>query len=102
MLIDWVRLKAGYTPPHWTRGGEKWDAGYQNTAYFLEWVGGKYWPLASIDKSVKSQHGELEFVQVLNLSFRGKEYHDSVWKDLTGKNVEELWEEYEKVVLGRR
>ena len=26
-IADWVRLKAGFCPPHWKRGGDKWDDG---------------------------------------------------------------------------
>ena len=29
--LDWVRLRAGYQPPHWRRGGTRWDEGYQTT-----------------------------------------------------------------------
>ncbi|KAG1739520.1 peptidase of plants and bacteria-domain-containing protein [Suillus lakei] len=33
------RLHAGFIPPHWRpRVGEKWDAGYDATAYFLDWI----------------------------------------------------------------
>jgi hypothetical protein len=35
-IADFVRLKAGLSPPHWNRApenrGHKWDEGYQKTA----------------------------------------------------------------------
>lgn len=43
-VADFVRLKAGLAPPHWKRPTsaqdrpEKWDQGYQHTAYFLAWL----------------------------------------------------------------
>jgi hypothetical protein len=39
LLVDFVRLHAGFAPPHWRpRAAEKWDAGYDATAYFLDWI----------------------------------------------------------------
>ena len=41
-IADFVRLKAGLASPNWTHeAGEKWDAGYAATAYFLEWLDGQ-------------------------------------------------------------
>jgi hypothetical protein len=43
-IADFVRLKAGFFPPHWRRPSRSadlppsWDAGYQRTAFFLEWL----------------------------------------------------------------
>ena len=41
-IADFVRLKAGLAPPHWKGPkeelGERWDSGYQQTAYFLDWL----------------------------------------------------------------
>lgn len=43
-IADYVRLKADLAPPHWKRDErmDKWDEGYQRTAYFLEWLEGEY------------------------------------------------------------
>ena len=41
-MIDFVRLKAGLDPPHWQKGGERWDQGYEKTGYFLEWIENTY------------------------------------------------------------
>ena len=27
-IADWVRLKDGFIPPHWSRGGDSWDDGF--------------------------------------------------------------------------
>ena len=38
-IADFVRLKAELSPPHWKKEKpEQWDAGYQTTAFFLEWL----------------------------------------------------------------
>ncbi|KAF8956074.1 hypothetical protein BDZ97DRAFT_221473 [Flammula alnicola] len=35
-MADYVRLHENLAPPHWRRtGGERWDIGYDKTAYFL-------------------------------------------------------------------
>lgn len=80
-VADFVRLKAGLSPPHWKKeAGGDWDAGYQHTGYFLEWVEGRF--------------GEGS-VQRVNARLRGKEYVEGeFWEGLFGKGVEELWAEY--------
>jgi hypothetical protein len=80
-VADWVRLKAGYAPPHWKRHGDcEWDAGYERTAYFLEWL--------------EKAHGA-DVVRRINQALRGCRYDaDKLWKDCCGKHVEELWKEY--------
>ncbi|KAF7347381.1 Plant basic secretory protein [Mycena venus] len=40
-IADFVRLHSDLAPPHWKRAPaphDKWDAGYQTTAYFLDWI----------------------------------------------------------------
>lgn len=80
-IADFVRLKAGLCPPHWKReGGGEWDAGYQHTAYFLEWLEGK-WGDGSVQK--------------INDGLRKEIYKESLfWERLFGKTVGELWAEY--------
>lgn len=79
-VADFVRLKAGLSPPQWKRGGEKWDAGYQVTAYFLEWI--------------ESEVGT-NSVKKINQALQGEKYEEQVfWKRFFGKNVEDMWEEY--------
>lgn len=43
-IADWVRLSARLGAPHWKRGTvpDRWDQGYERTAYFLDWLEGKF------------------------------------------------------------
>jgi hypothetical protein len=86
-VADWVRLKAGYVPPHWKRHTDcDWDAGYERTGYFLEWL--------------EKEHG-VDVVRRINEAMRGCEYDGKkVWKNCCGKDIETLWEEYKKSVDG--
>jgi hypothetical protein len=84
-VADWVRLKAGYAPPHWKRHIDcEWDAGYERTGYFLEWL--------------EQKHG-VDVVRRINDAMRECEYDaDKVWLGCCKKGVDELWEEYKKCV----
>jgi hypothetical protein len=84
-VADWVRLKAGYAPPHWKRHIDcEWDAGYERTGYFLEWL--------------EEEHGG-DVVRRINEAMRGCEYDaDKVWHGCCGSGVKELWEKYKKSV----
>ncbi|KAF2456130.1 hypothetical protein BDY21DRAFT_260133, partial [Lineolata rhizophorae] len=90
-VADWVRLEAGLAPPHWSKGRRKdgpWDAGYSRTAFFLEWVEGKF-GVGSVAR-LNERLGD------------GKEYEEEgFWKGLFGKKVEELWEEYADEAWGK-
>ncbi|KAI9374950.1 hypothetical protein BJX61DRAFT_531929 [Aspergillus egyptiacus] len=101
-VADFVRLKAGLDPPHWNRPSsakerpEKWDTGYQHTAYFLAWL--------------EDVHIGKGAVGLLNDRLRrvgyigeGKsndrknhegESREGFWQALFGSEVDELWEEY--------
>ena len=80
-VADFVRLKAGLNPPHWRKeAGGEWDAGYQHTGYFLEWV--------------EERFGEGS-VEKVNAGLKGRKYEEGVfWKGLFGREVGELWSEY--------
>lgn len=82
-VADWVRLKAGYAPPHWKRHGDcDWDAGYERTGYFLEWL--------------EKEHGD-DVVRRINEGLRGCKYDaDSLWHNCCGKSINDLWEGYKK------
>jgi hypothetical protein len=57
----------------------KYDGSYQTTARFLDFVSTKY------DK---------ELVRKLNAAMREGKYQDTLWKDITGKTVVELGQEW--------
>jgi hypothetical protein len=79
-VADWVRLRAGLIPPHWHREAKgKWDAGYQTTAYFLDWL------------EEKAGEGS---VRKLNELLRRRYDEDKVWKECFGKSVKQLWKDY--------
>ncbi|KAI9890940.1 MAG: hypothetical protein M1814_003441 [Vezdaea aestivalis] len=80
-IADWVRLKSELGPPHWNRSaGGDWDAGYEHTAYFLEWLETKF--------------GE-DIVPRINERLRKHRYNEATfWHDCCGRGVHELWEEY--------
>ncbi|KAL2853329.1 hypothetical protein BJY01DRAFT_73770 [Aspergillus pseudoustus] len=105
-VADFVRLKAGLEPPHWSRPSsakerpEKWDSGYQHTAYFLAWledvrvgkgaVGMLNDRLRLIgyvgeDKSKDKKQTKLD---------AQSERKSGFWKGLFGAEIDELWEEY--------
>ncbi len=74
-----MRLQRKFIPPHWKRTpGDKWDAGYQSTAFFLEWV----------DQRVGEGH-----VRKLNEAMVER-YEESLWTTLTGHTIESLWKKY--------
>ena len=79
-LTDFVRLHEGLEPPHWKRvhTGE-WDAGYQTTAYFLDWI--------------ELRYGE-GTIRELNECMKERKYHRRVFKELTGRPVRKLWKIY--------
>ncbi|KAF2870730.1 peptidase of plants and bacteria-domain-containing protein [Massariosphaeria phaeospora] len=85
-IADWVRLKAGYAPPHWRRRADcEWDAGYERTGYFLEWL--------------EEAHGQ-DVVRKINEGMRGCKYESGeFWGKCCGESIEKLWEKY-KATLG--
>ncbi|PCH34061.1 plant basic secretory protein [Wolfiporia cocos MD-104 SS10] len=79
-IADWIRLRAGLAPPHWVEGrGAKWDAGYEATAYFLEWI--------------ERQRGQ-GTVRNINAALNDRTYSNAIFRELTGSTVDELWELY--------
>lgn len=85
-MIDWRTAQIGsgsargLQPPHWKEGkGATWDAGYEATGFFLEWVERRYGAGS---------------VRELNARLAGRAYDERVFKDLTGRRVGKLWEMY--------
>ncbi|KAI1110881.1 BSP-domain-containing protein [Nemania sp. NC0429] len=82
-IADWVRLGAGLAPPHWRRDEgvkEKWDAGYQHTAYFLQYL--------------EERFGQ-GTVRRLNEGLRTSKYEEKpFWTGILGRPIEQLWEDY--------
>ncbi|KAL5049663.1 hypothetical protein BDW71DRAFT_175202 [Aspergillus fruticulosus] len=99
-IADFVRLKAGLSPPHWSRPTsakerpEKWDSGYQHTAYFLAWL-----------EDVRVGRGAIGLLNdrlcrvgyvgegKSGVDVEGKE-QESFWKALYGAEIDELWDGY--------
>ncbi|OOQ82841.1 PBSP domain protein [Penicillium brasilianum] len=97
-IADFVRLKAGLSPPHWTRPTsssqreKKWDAGYQHTAYFLAWI-----------EDVWAGEGAVGMLndRLYRVGYVGEGEKDEAngheggfWKSLFGLEVAQLWDEY--------
>ncbi|KAI1821947.1 BSP-domain-containing protein [Xylaria intraflava] len=84
-IADWVRLRADLAPPHWRQDEGlkgKWDAGYQHTAYFLQYL--------------EDRFGE-GTVRRLNEGLRVSKYEEKLfWTTIIGRPVEQLWEDYKK------
>lgn len=78
-VADYVRLKAGYAPSHWVKpgGGSRWDQGYDVTARFFDYLN-------------EQKNG---FVAELNAMMKTG-YSDDFFKQLLGKSVDDLWNEY--------
>ncbi|KAI0803195.1 plant basic secretory protein [Irpex lacteus] len=86
-VADWVRLRAGHAPPHWREGhGGTWDAGYEATGYFLDWLEERY------------GYGT---VRELNEALGQRAYDDEVFKALTGRKISKLWKLYKEHLAGR-
>ncbi|KAI2617018.1 BSP-domain-containing protein [Hypomontagnella submonticulosa] len=85
-VADWVRLRSNLAPPHWNRSEApaRWDVGYQGTAYFLEYLEGRFGS---------------GVVRRLNEKLRKDRYEESTfWTELVGWPVERLFEDYKKTL----
>ena len=80
-IADWVRLHAQLSPPHWKKEPTgKWDAGYQHTGYFLDYL--------------EKRFGE-GLIRRLNEKLRIERYEEKrFWTELCGRPVEQLWGDY--------
>ena len=86
-IADFVRLRAGLSPPHWKKeAGGDWDAGYQHTGYFLDWI-----ERTAGDGSIRK----------INQGLKNQEYaEETFWTGMFGKQVGELWTEYTNSLEG--
>ncbi|KAI6709723.1 hypothetical protein PZA11_002018 [Diplocarpon coronariae] len=84
-IADWVRLNAGLIPPHWKRDASgSWDAGYQHTGYFLEYL---------------EQRFGKGTIRRLNEKLRIQRYQEKrFWTELIGRPVGQLWDDYSHVL----
>ncbi|KAI1136974.1 BSP-domain-containing protein [Hypoxylon sp. FL0543] len=87
-VADWVRLRCGLAPPHWLpargRAPDRWDAGYQGTAYFLQYLEARFGGGT---------------VRRLNERLRAQRYDEKAfWTELLGAPVEQLFEDYKKTL----
>ncbi|RZL50554.1 MAG: secretory protein [Pedobacter sp.] len=84
-IADYVRYKYGVDNPgaKWTLTPFKPEHSYKNayriTARFLNWL---------------ELNGNKGIVVKLDSAMRDHTYNESLWKDLTGKTVDELWASY--------
>ncbi|KAI9930714.1 hypothetical protein AWENTII_007305 [Aspergillus wentii] len=78
-IADWVRLISGLRPPHWEARKTSWDAGYDTTAYFLAYL--------------EEEYGRGTVAAINNKAFC-VDYSPAIWKELLGKDVDMLWDEY--------
>ncbi|KAI6120722.1 hypothetical protein EDD16DRAFT_1705636 [Pisolithus croceorrhizus] len=79
-IADFVRLNAGYVPPHWKpAGGDKWDKGYDTTAYFLSWI---------------EQRCGRGTVRTLNAFLKDRKYDTKIFLAVAGDSVDVLWNTY--------
>ena len=84
-IADWVRLNSNLSPPHWKRETSgKWDAGYQHTGYFLDYLEKRYG-----DGTVSRMNNKLK---------KGKYIEKAFWTELLGRPVEQLWGDYVEAV----
>lgn len=88
-IADWVRLNSNLSPPHWKKETSgKWDAGYQHTGYFLEYL---------------EQRFGAGTVRRLNEKLRIVRYDEKrFWTEVCGRPVEQLWGDYAKAVEKER
>ncbi|KIW08971.1 uncharacterized protein PV09_00880 [Verruconis gallopava] len=82
-IADFVRLRADFVPPHWKQeAGGDWDAGYQHTGYFLDWL--------------ERTLGEGTVIKI-NDRLRDRNYDEvEFWSHCCGDDVKNLWKRYKE------
>ena len=86
------------TAGHWERkwgdgNGGGWDAGYETTGWFLDWMEQAYGGL----------RGKGGVVERINQALRhGKYQEDVFWKVVVGDDVDVMWQKYGAWLSGRK
>ena len=81
-IADWVRLRAGLGAKHWRQEADgNWDAGYQHTGYFLEYLEQRFGK-----GTVRRINGRLG---------EGQYDEKKLFQDCCGgHSVDQLWKDY--------
>src|SRR5665213_1283187 len=79
--IRWFNYEPLRVRPHPKADKARYDASYQTTAAFLDWASRKY------DK---------DLVVKLNAAAREGRYSEGLWKEITGKSVQDLGHEWKE------
>lgn len=88
-IADWVRLNANLSPPHWKKEASgNWDAGYQHTGYFLQYLEERFGA-----GTVRRMNEKLRIVRYQEKRF---------WTEICGRPVEQLWGDYGAAVEKER
>ncbi|XXG99006.1 hypothetical protein Hte_005339 [Hypoxylon texense] len=84
-VADWVRLQCDLAPPHWRReAAAKWDAGYQHTAYLLQYFEERFGGGT---------------VRRINEKLRHDKYEEKAfWTELLGRPIEQLFDDYKQTL----
>jgi len=77
--IRWFKYEPVLSRPHVDPSRAKYTDSYRTSAAFLNFV---------------VEAHDRHFVKKLNAVMREGKYNPDVWKELTGKTVDELWDEY--------
>jgi hypothetical protein len=85
-IADYIRIvkyEPEAPPPRLDPAKASYKDAYKTTAMFLEWT---------------EKHHAPQLVVKMNAALRGGTYPDGLWKELTGKTVDELWELFVKTL----
>jgi hypothetical protein len=81
-IADYIRIvkyEPGVRRPRLNPDKAKYTDAYKTTAIFLEWTEKQYDP---------------NLVKKLNAALRAGSYKEAMWKDATGKSLDDLWTEF--------
>lgn len=103
-IADFVRLKAGLVPPHWKKPTsaqdrpEKWDQGYQHTAYFLAWLEDIHVGRGAIgmlnDRLLRVGYYVRTENEESGARLSGVSRKEDFWEGLFGTRIDDLWHAY--------